>query len=156
MPWSSGTERGSLRWPSNSGVPHDEADSLPLSLVAADEGDVLAALRASMGSDHPSAAYRILLALGSTWSSIGRPEIGEQAAVWLSTRSPSDGEETWAAAVLRSCRERASDPASPIHRFADEAVAIAELVGDVDSPRLLERLDDETAPSVPSDMAGRQ
>ena len=130
--------------------------ALPLSLLAPDEGDVLAALRASMDSDHPSTAYRILVALGAMWSSIGRPEIGEQAADWLSSRTPSDGEETWAAAVLRSCHERAGDPTSPIHRFADEAVAIAELVGDVDSPRLLERSDGETAVSVHTDMAVRQ
>lgn len=129
--------------------------ALPLSLLAPDEGDVLAALGASMGSDDPSTAYRILVALGATWSTIGRPEIGEQAAIWLTSRSPSDGEETWAAAVLRSCHERAGDPASPIHRFADEAVAIAELVGDVDSPLLLERPDDETAVSVHTDMAVR-
>ena len=133
-----------------------DAGSLPLSLLAPDEGDVLAALRASMATDHPTTAYRILVALGATWSSIGRPEIGEQVALWLSSRSPSDGEEAWAAAVLRSCHERAGDPASPIHRFADEAVAIAQLVGDLDSPRLIETVDEQTAASVPSDMAARQ
>ena len=136
--------------------PRGDAVALPLSLLAPDEGDVLAALRASMSSDDPSTAYRILGALGAMWTSIGRPEIGEQAARWLSSRSPSDGEESWAATVLRSCHERAGDPDSPIHCFADEAVAIAELVGDVDSPRLLERPDGETAGSVHTDMAIRQ
>ena len=90
----------------------------------------------------PSVAYRILVALGDKWSSIGRPEIGEQVAAWLSTRSPSDGEEMWAAAVVRACFERSSDPGSPIHQFADEALAIAELVGDGESSRFLSRHDD--------------
>jgi predicted ATPase/class 3 adenylate cyclase len=104
--------------------------ALPISLLAPDEGDVVAALHASMASDDPTVAYRILIALGATWSSIGRPDIGEQAARWLCTRSPGDGEELWAAAVARSCQERSGDPGSPIHPFADEALAIAELVGD--------------------------
>jgi predicted ATPase len=128
--------------------------ALPLSLLAPDEGDVLAALRTSMESDDPIVAYRILVALGDTWSSIGRPETGEQVAAWLSGRSPSDGEEAWAAAVLRACHERASDPSSPIHQFTDEAIAIAELVGDTDSPRLLTATDTGAATSVRSDMAG--
>jgi len=127
-------------------------EALPLSLLAPDEGDVLAALRFSMASDDVAVAYRILVALGATWSAIGRPEIGEQVATWLSGRSPSDGEEAWAAAVLRACRERASDPASPIHQFTDEAIAIAELVGDIESRRLLST-NAPTATSVGSDMA---
>ena len=108
-----------------------------------------------MFADEPTIAYRILMALGASWSSIGRPEIGELSATWLSGRSPSDGEEMWAAAVLRSCRERASDPASPIHQFADEAIAIAELVGDTESLRSFAAADQPTAPSVGSDMADR-
>ena len=129
-------------------------EPLPLSLLAPDEGDVLAALQTSMRSDTPLVAYRILVALGATWSSIGRPEIGDQVANWLSTRSPSDGEEMWAAAVARSCHERARHPESPIHQFAEEALAIAELVGDHESPRLLAAAA-ETARSVPGDMATR-
>ena len=129
-------------------------EPLPLSLLAPDEGDVLAALQTSMRSDTPLVAYRILVALGATWSSIGRPEIGDQVANWLSTRSPSDGEEMWAAAVARSCHERAHHPESPIHQFAEEALAIAELVGDHESPRLLAAAA-ETARSVPDDMATR-
>jgi hypothetical protein len=127
-------------------------EPLPLSLLAPDEGDVLAALQTSVESDSPVVAYRILVALGATWSAIGRPEIGEQVAIWLSTRSPSDGEEMWAAAVARSCHERAGDPDSPIHRYADEALAIAELVGDLESPRLLAATA-TTARSVRDDMA---
>jgi predicted ATPase/class 3 adenylate cyclase len=128
-------------------------EALPLSLLAPDEGDVLAALQASMASGDVATAYRILVALGATWSAIGRPEIGEQVATWLSGRAPSDGEEVWAAAVLRACHDRAGDPASPIHQFADEAIAIAELVGDTESPRLLDPTDEPTVTSVGSDMA---
>jgi predicted ATPase/class 3 adenylate cyclase len=138
------------------GVDHE----LPMSLLAPDEGDVLAALDASIESDRPTIAYRILVALGAKWSSIGRPEVGERAAMWLSTRSPSDGEEMWAAAVARACFERSSDPDSPIHRFAEEAMAISELVGDVQSPRFLiggHEVAGEvgTARSVGGDMADR-
>jgi predicted ATPase/class 3 adenylate cyclase len=126
-------------------------EALPMSLLAPDEADVLAALDASMGSEPPTIAYRILVALGATWSSIGHPEVGQRVAHWLSTRSPGDGEEMWAAAVARACAERSDDPTSPIHRFADEALAIAELVGDVVSPRYLAG----AAPSVVGDMAER-
>jgi predicted ATPase len=131
-------------------------DALPMSLLAPDEGDVIAALQTSIESDRPSVAYRILVALGAKWSSLGRPEVGEQAARWLSSRSPSDGEEMWAAAVVRACHERSADPTSPIHGFADEALAIAELVGDDESARFLTRTDQETAGSVRTDMADRQ
>ena len=133
---------------------------LPMSLLAPDEGDVLAALDASIESDPPTIAYRILVALGAKWSSIGRPEVGERVAAWLSTRSPSDGEEMWAAAVARACFERSNDAGSPIHQFADEALAIAELVGDGESPRFVFGAHhgagvDGTARSVQGDMAGR-
>ena len=133
---------------------------LPMSLLAPDEGDVLAALDASIESGRPAIAYRILVALGAKWGSIGLPEVGEQAANWLSTRSPSDGEEMWAAAVARACFERSGDPDSPIHQFAEEAVAIAELVGDDESTRWLseaQQMADEagTARSVRGDMADR-
>lgn len=133
------------------GAQPDADEALPMSLLAPDEADVLAALDASMGSEPPTIAYRILVALGASWSSIGRPEVGQRVAQWLSTRSPGDGEEMWAAAVARACAERSDDPASPIHRFADEALAIAELVGDDVSPRHLAG----SAPSVAGDMAER-
>ena len=138
----------------------DIDNELPMSLLAPDEGDVLAALDASIDSDRPTVAYRILVALGAKWSSIGRPEVGERVAMWLSTRSPSDGEEMWAAAVARACFERSSNPDSPIHQFAEEAMAISELVGDVESARFLtgvHRLAGEvgTARSVRGDMADR-
>ena len=129
--------------------------ALPLSLLVPDEGDVIAALHSSMNATDPSAAYRILVALGASWSAIGRPEVGEQAATWLATRSPSDGEEMWAGAVARACVERAGDPISPIHQYADEALAIAELVGDVESARLLTAPEMSTVTSVGSDMADR-
>lgn len=135
------------------GAGHGADPALPLSLLAPDEGDVLAALRSSMESGDPSTAYRILVALGPSWTRIGRPEVGEAAATWLSGRSPSDGEEMWAAAVLRACCERAGDPFSPIHRFADEAIAIAELVGDAESPRFLTPSNSTAGTSVLFDMA---
>jgi hypothetical protein len=135
------------------GTEHGADVSLPLSLLTPDEGDVLAALRSSMESGDPSTAYRILVALGTSWTHIGRPEVGEAAAIWLSGRSPSDGEEMWSGAVLRSCHERIGDPSSPIHRFADEAIAIAELVGDAESPRLLAPSNSTAGTSVVFDMA---
>ena len=112
--------------------------TMPLSLLAPDEADVLAALEASMTGDDPSIALRILATLGAQWRNLGYPDVADRAAAWLCTRTPSDGEERWAAAVARLCRAQSGDPGAAIHAFADEALAIAELAGDRRTVEVLE------------------
>ena len=112
--------------------------TMPLSLLAPDEADVLAALEASMAGDDPSVALRILATLGAQWRNLGYPEVADRAAAWLCTRTPSDGEERWAAAVARLCLAQSGDPGAAIHAFADEALAIAELAGDERTVEVLE------------------
>ena len=111
-----------------------------------------------MGSSDPSVAYRILVALGAELRGLGHPEAADRAAAWLCTRTPSDGEERWAAAVARLCFEQADDPAAEIHAFAEEARAIAEMVNDdisVDFVDRSERRRPATVGTVRGDMASR-
>lgn len=134
----------------------DAGSGMPVSLLAPDESDVLAALETSMHSSDPTVAYRILVALGAEMTSLGHPDVADRAAAWLCTRTPSDGEERWAAAVARLCFDRVDDRNAEIHGFADEAHAIAEMVddpGSIDFIDRSERHDEATAGTVPSDMA---
>jgi predicted ATPase len=135
----------------------DAGSSLPASLLAPDDADVLAALEASMSSADPSVAYRILIALGGQWRHLDHGDVGERAAAWLCTRTPSDGEQRWAAAVARHCSDQADDRDAEIHAFAEEARAIAEMVGDMVSVELVDRSqrggDDTTVGTVLGDMA---
>ncbi len=133
-----------------------DADSaIPLSLLAPDEADVIAALETSMQSDDPSVAYRILIALGVELRGLGHPDVADRAAAWLCTRTPSDGEERWAASVARMCLDQAPNRAAGIHAFADEARAIAEMAEDDLSVEFVERSDRETVGTVGGDMASR-
>ncbi len=126
----------------------DAADSsMPISLLVPDEPDVLAALEASMQSDDPTVAYRILGALGAEMTRLGHPDVADRAAGWLCTRTPSDGEERWAAAVARLCFDRAGHPAA-IHGFADEARAISEMVDDQRSVDFVDRSERRQVPTV--------
>jgi predicted ATPase len=117
----------------------DAGSGMPVSLLAPDEQDVLAALETSMHSSDPTVAYRILVALGAEMTRLGHPDVADRAAAWLCTRTPSDGEERWAAAVARLCVDRADDRTAEIHRFADEARAIAEMVDDPGSVDFIDR-----------------
>ena len=75
---------------------------------------------------------------------------------WLCTRTPSDGEERWAAAVARLCFDQADDRTAEIHEFADEARAIAEMVDDPESIGFIDRTErrgEATAGTVRGDMA---
>lgn len=112
--------------------------TMPLSLLAPDESDVLAALETSMAGTDPSVALRILATLGAQWRNLGYPEVADRAAAWLCTRTPSDGEERWAGAVARVCLAQSGEPGDAIHAFADEALAIAELAGDERTVEVLE------------------
>jgi predicted ATPase len=126
----------------------DDADSsMPISLLVPDEADVLAALEASMQSDDPTVAYRILGALGAAMTQLGHPDVADRAADWLCTRTPSDGEERWAAAVARLCFDRAGLPGE-IHRFADEARAISEMADDPRSVEFVDRSERRHATTV--------
>jgi predicted ATPase len=115
-----------------------DGQTMPLSLLAPDESDVLAALETSMAGADPSVALRILATLGAQWRNLGYPEVADRAAAWLCTRTPSDGEERWAGAVARLCLAQSGDPGAAIHAFADEALAIAELAGDERTVEVLE------------------
>ena len=122
--------------------------TMPLSLLAPDEADVIAALDASMAGDDPSVALRILATLGAHWRNLGYPEVADRAAAWVCTRTPSDGEERWAAAVARLCLAHSGDPDAAIHAFADEALAIAELAGDERTVELLAPCADHLGPAT--------
>ena len=130
-------------------------EAMPVSLLAPDESDVLAALDASMQSADPSVAYRIIAGIGPSWSVLDHHEVLDTVTTWVCGRSPSDGEEQWAAAVARLCFVHAQRPDSPIHALADEARAVAEVVHDDDSPQFLDAAVavGETARTVASDMA---
>lgn len=103
---------------------------LPVSLLAPDEADVIAALETSMDSYDGNVAYRIMVALGGQLRNIGYGELVDRVATWIQGRSPSDGEELWAATVARLCLDQAGRGSEAVFAFADEARAIAELVGD--------------------------
>lgn len=103
--------------------------AMPDSLLGPDEADMFRALESAMTIGPTSAAYRILIGLGPRWHRLDR-ETAEAASAWVAGRSPSDGEENWAGAVSRLCYAFAGQPDQPIHAFADEARAIAELTGD--------------------------
>ena len=109
-------------------------DEVPVSLLAPDETDIYDALDSAIRGADPAVAYRIIIALGDRWPQLDRPDVVEAAVNWIVSRSPSDGERAWSAAVARLQHvSRQAD--SPIHGFADEAQAISELVGDADSAR---------------------
>lgn len=132
-----------------------QADVLPASLLAPDEADVFAALDTAMHSIDPEVAYRIIVGLGDHWGQVDRQDVVGGIGQWLSSRSPSDSEQRWAAAVARMSLVLADRPASPIHALAEEALAVAEIVHDLESPEYLERAAAarETAHSVRDDMA---
>lgn len=133
--------------------------AMPVSLLAPDEADLMAALEAAMGTFDPSVAYRIIGGIGVSWSSVDHHEMLARVTAWVSGRSPSDGEERWAAAVARLCFVHALQGDNIIHTFADEARAIAEIAHDDDSQLVLDAAivaADEaarTAPTVSNDMA---
>jgi len=134
----------------------DAGSAMPVSLLAPDQPDVLAALETSMHSSDPTVAYRVLVALGAEMTNLGHPDVVDRAAAWLCSRTPSDGEERWAAAVARLCFDQAEDRTADIHGFADEARAIAEMVDDPRSMTFIDRSERQvvaTAGTVLSDMA---
>ncbi len=130
-------------------------DAMPVSLLAPDEADLLAALDASMHSADPAVAYRIIGGIGPGWALLDHPDVLDAATRWLCGRSPSDGEGLWAAAVSRLCFVHADRPDSPVHGLADEARAVAELVHDEVSPTFLDAAARAmgAAGTVPHDMA---
>ncbi|MDO8362453.1 MAG: hypothetical protein Q7V88_06115 [Actinomycetota bacterium] len=130
--------------------------SLPASLLAPDEADVLAALDASMHGNDPEVAYRIIVGLGAKWLQLDHAEMLAATTEWVCGRSPSDGEQAWAAAVARLCFVHADRQSSPIHTYAEEALAIAETVHDDLSPQYLAlaRVPHASRPSEsPADLA---
>jgi len=125
--------------------------ALPLSLLAPDEADVVAALRHSLAVDDVDRAYRLL---GSAGAVLGHPshlDTVESAARWVAARPPSDGEQRWSAAVAAVSSVFADHPEHPIHSLGDEALAIAEIGGDRATVAVLQRL--ETGRTVPEVMA---
>ena len=108
------------------------ADGLAMSesMLEPDMSDLVGALESSMESADPSTAYRILIGLGAWLHLLDQPEVIEAAARWISSRSPSDGEERWAAAVARLLYARSGGADGELTAYSDEARAIAELTGD--------------------------
>jgi predicted ATPase len=121
----------------------DVSGALPTTLLAPDEADVVAAMSTSMGSFDPSVAYRIIVAIGDRWPVLDRTAatggIVDSIGNWLCQRSPSDGEEHWAAAVAHVSGASITRPDAPVHRLVEEATAVAELVHDDRSVELLVR-----------------
>ncbi len=117
--------------------------ALPTTLLAPDEADVIAAMSTSMRSIDPSVAYRIIVAVGDRWPVLDRTAatggIVDTIGSWLSTRSPSDGEQRWADAVAHVSGASITRPDAPVHLLVAEATAVAELVHDQDSVDLLVR-----------------
>ncbi len=113
-------------------------DDMPVSLLAPDEPDVIAALAAAIADDEHTVAHRIIGSLGNRWSLADHEEMLTDAADWLTGRSPADGEEQWAAAVARLCAAFAERTDAGIHGLAEEARAVAEVVHDDTSARLLD------------------
>ena len=126
-------------------------DDMPDSMLEPDLADLLAALDASMTGDDPAVAYRIVIGVGGRLATLGHPERLDSIATWLSTRSPSDGEDRWSAAIARLATALADRPDHVLHDFVPEARAIAELGNDDDTAERLRTV--ETARSVSADMA---
>jgi len=103
---------------------------MPDSMLALDLADLIGALEAAMTRRDPTVAYRIIIGIGARLPALGRGDALDAAATWLAGRSPSDGEDRWAAAVARTSVALADRPDAPIHAFIPEALAIAELVRD--------------------------
>ena len=130
-------------------------DPMPASLLGPDEADLMAALDANMVSANPTVTYRIIVGIGANWPSVDHHDMLNRVTSWICSRSPGDGEERWAAAVARLCAVHALKLDQPIHAFADEARAIAEIVDDEVSQRILDAAADtaRTARTVAGDMA---
>ena len=114
---------------------------LPVSLLAPDGVDVIAALEVSMDSFDANVAYRIVVALGGRLRDLGYGDLVDRVATWIGGRSPSDGEALWAGAVAQLCLDQAARGAvasaggtgggdGGVFALAEEARAIAEMVGD--------------------------
>lgn len=94
--------------------------------IAADLDDVLGALAVARDREMP-AAYRLAAALGPRWHELDRWEELEATSEWLATRSPTDGELVWVAAVARVSFAAAGIAGAAVHGLHDEATAIAAL-----------------------------
>ena len=110
---------------------------MPDSMLALDLADLISALESAMAGRDPTVAYRIIIGIGARLSALGQGESLDVAARWLAGRTPSDGEDRWAAAIARTSAALADRPDDAIHAFVPEALAIAELVRDDETASLL-------------------
>jgi hypothetical protein len=110
--------------------------TVPVSWLDDDLDDVCAALRIACDRGTP-AAYRLAAALGPHWHELDRWSELEAISDWLSTRSPTDGELAWVAAVARVSFAASGIPAAAVHALRDEAMAIAALDHDEVSAQFL-------------------
>jgi predicted ATPase len=112
----------------------DEAGlSVPIAWISPDEADVFAALEACI-ADGSVETYRFVTALAPRWHQFDRADSLEAAGRWVAARPPGDGEIAWASAIARLVFAQGHLPDSIVHSYADEALAIAELCGDLVSP----------------------
>ena len=130
---------------------------MPDSMLALDLADLISALESAMAGRDPAVAYRIIIGIGSRLPALGQRESLEIAARWLADRTPSDGEDRWAAAIARTSVALADRPDEAIHAFVPEALAIAELARDDETASLLREptttATSGTDRSVTADMA---
>ena len=135
----------------------DGGSEMPDSMIEPDLPDVLAALDAAMERDLPTAAYRIIVGIGARLGALGHAERLDAAATWLAGRSPSDGEDRWAAAVASLTTALADRPDHVLHTYTAEALAVAELGRDEPTAQMLRTIDLRStagaARSVPTDRA---
>ncbi len=132
---------------------------MPNSMLAPDLADLVSALDASMAGPDPTVAYRIIRGIGGRLAALGHLEHLVTAATWLTMRSPSDGEDRWAAAIACLAAALHGQPDHPIHTFVPEALAIAELGRDDETATLLRAVGERTPPAtdatVPDDVASQ-
>jgi predicted ATPase len=131
-----------------------DESSMPSSLLELDEADLVESLDWALSTDDTSTALRLLVGLAVRPPLTRRPGLLLRASTWIAGRSPSDGEQQWAGAVARLSWALHSSPEAAVHRFRDEALAIAELGGDDRTAHFLTSAD-PTGRTDARDMAPR-
>ncbi len=130
---------------------------MPDSMLGPDLADLMSALDASMAGPDPAVAYRIIRGIGGRLAALGHHAHLVTAATWLTGRSPSDGEDRWAAAIACLATALRDRPDHPIHALVPEALAISELCRDDETATLLRAIGRQTPPAtdatVSDDMA---
>lgn len=129
-----------------------EESAMPSSLLELDEADLVESLDWALSVDDAATALHLIVGLAVRPPLTRRPGLLLRSSNWIAERSPSDGELRWAGAVARLSWALDTYPDAAVHRYRDEARAIAELGGDDRTAALLATTD-STGRTVPRDMA---